>query len=350
MLQAFERYWHGDQAEIRLLLDRRDPEQSRRLPLAAAGAVLYHVAFLLIVLNAPGGSFRAVDAAQLTLDLRRATPLVAPTKSEMLKLTQREPQRGKPAAEVDLAALLPKPAIRQPFSRPLPGAGLPPAPQPAERVKAIEEPPVMAAQFGLPQVQAPQVAAPPPPQSEKPKLAFERVGLPQGLPQAAGTAKIEVPRSSLEDDIRVVAQTGGGRGLVVGDIGAGGGGGSVSEAMRQLPSPGRMGSALELLSDARGVDFRPYLIQVLAAVKRNWQAVMPESARFGRQGRVAIQFAIDKNGRVPKLVIASSSGADALDRAAVAGISASNPFPPLPAEFQGSEIRLQLVFSYNMPR
>jgi TonB family protein len=82
-------------------------------------------------------------------------------------------------------------------------------------------------------------------------------------------------------------------------------------------------------------------------VRRNWYAVIPESARFGRQGRVVIQFAIAKEGTVPKLVIAQSSGAEALDRAAVAGISASNPFPPLPPEFRGGQVRLQLVFTYN---
>ena len=46
-----------------------------------------------------------------------------------------------------------------------------------------------------------------------------------------------------------------------------------------------MGSGLELLSDSRGVDFRSYLTQILAAVKRNWQAVIPESARRGRTAR-----------------------------------------------------------------
>jgi outer membrane biosynthesis protein TonB len=44
------------------------------------------------------------------------------------------------------------------------------------------------------------------------------------------------------------------------------------------------------------------------------------------------------------------SGAEALDRAAVAGISGAVPLPPLPAGFQGTQVRLQLVFSYNMPR
>jgi TonB family protein len=48
-------------------------------------------------------------------------------------------------------------------------------------------------------------------------------------------------------------------------------------------------------------------------------------------------------------VIADPSGTEAFDRAAVAGISASDPFPPLPQDYKGDQIRLQLTFSYNMP-
>jgi len=104
------------------------------------------------------------------------------------------------------------------------------------------------------------------------------------------------------------------------------------------------------LSDANGFDFKPYLLQVLASVRRNWMAVIPQSASMGRRGQVLIQFIIDRRGGVPKLVIASSSGTEAYDRAAVAGVSASNPFPPLPPEFKGEQIRLQLAFNYNAPR
>ena len=71
---------------------------------------------------------------------------------------------------------------------------------------------------------------------------------------------------------------------------------------------------------------------------------------MGRMGRVGIQFSIARNGSVPKLVIVSQSGTDAFDRAAVAGISASNPFPPLPSEFKGDQIRLQFNFAYNIPK
>lgn len=115
------------------------------------------------------------------------------------------------------------------------------------------------------------------------------------------------------------------------------------------PGPADAGSLVELLSDPRGVDFRPYLTQVLAAVRRNWFAVIPESARLGMtRGRTLLQFSVARNGSVPKLVIARSSGTPPLDRAAVAGVSASNPFPPLPAEYLGPDIRLQFTFLYNM--
>lgn len=139
----------------------------------------------------------------------------------------------------------------------------------------------------------------------------------------------------------------GGGGITVGDSGD-----DLSDLPRlsQNQSKGRMGSNLQLLSDPNGFDFKPYLMQVLATVKRNWSMVIPTSAGMnGRRGTVLIQFIIDRHGAVPKLVIAKSSGTEAFDRAAVSGISASYPFPPLPADFNGDEIRVQLAFQYNAP-
>ncbi len=60
-----------------------------------------------------------------------------------------------------------------------------------------------------------------------------------------------------------------------------------------------------------------------------------------------MQFIIGHDGRVVKLVIATPSGSEALDKAAVAAVSASAPFPPLPNEFKGQEVRLQFAFKYN---
>ena len=157
--------------------------------------------------------------------------------------------------------------------------------------------------------------------------------------------KLPDPKTSAEQALRAsLPPSPQGGGIVIGDI----------DELSATPNPnqppaGPARSNLQLLSDPKGVDFKPYLIQILAAVRTNWLAVIPESARFGLRGRVLVQFIIDRRGGVPKLVIAESSGTTAFDRAAVAGISASNPFPPLPANFQGPEIRLQLAFSYNLP-
>ena len=157
-------------------------------------------------------------------------------------------------------------------------------------------------------------------------------------------SKLPQPTTSIQDSLKNSKPGGGGTmagGIGDSDL-------NVPNAS-QSASAGKIGSNLQLLSDAKGVDFKPYLIQVLTAVRRNWLAIIPESARLGRRGRVLIQFAIDRTGGVPKLVIAEGTGTDSLDRAAVAAISASYPFPPLPADYKGDQIRLQLAFAYNMP-
>lgn len=177
-------------------------------------------------------------------------------------------------------------------------------------------------------------------QLESPKARMP--GL-QGDPRLGSLELTARPDQVVRGAIQNMIQGGGGR-QAVGD----GIGGAASVGV--LPSgPSNSGSAVELLSDPRGVDFRPYLTQVLAAVRRNWFAVIPESARMGMtRGRTLIQFSVARNGSVPKLVIAKTSGAPPLDRAAVAGISASNPFPPLPQEYLGQDIRLQFTFLYNI--
>jgi TonB family protein len=103
-----------------------------------------------------------------------------------------------------------------------------------------------------------------------------------------------------------------------------------------------------ILSDTLGVDFGPYLARVVFVVKRNWYSMIPESARLGEKGRVSIVFEILKDGTVPQLRLVASSGADPLDRAALAGIHASIPFPPLPEEFTGNHLVLQFTFLYNI--
>ena len=109
---------------------------------------------------------------------------------------------------------------------------------------------------------------------------------------------------------------------------------------------GRQMGNLEVLSDTMGVDFGPYLQRVLHDVRENWYNAIPESAQM-KHGNLIIEFAITKDGQVAGMKLVTTSGDSPLDRAAWAGITGSDPFPPLPAEFGGQYLALRFRFFYN---
>ncbi len=124
------------------------------------------------------------------------------------------------------------------------------------------------------------------------------------------------------------------------------GGGDMGMGLR---GGGNIRSNMEILTDTQGVDFGPYLARVVETVRMNWYNLIPESARspLFKKGVVAIEFAIMKNGTVAGMRLDSTSGDVALDRGAWGGITASNPFPPLPGEFHGAYLGLRFRFYYN---
>lgn len=107
----------------------------------------------------------------------------------------------------------------------------------------------------------------------------------------------------------------------------------------------------QILTPTEGVDFSSYIQRLLATLKRNWYAVMPESAMMGDKGMVSTTFQINRDGSIPSPdpLLERTSGKGPLDNAAMSAIHASNPFEPLPSEFKGPYIRLRIVFLYNLP-
>jgi len=81
-------------------------------------------------------------------------------------------------------------------------------------------------------------------------------------------------------------------------------------------------------------------------VRANWYHLVPESAEF-KKGKLGIEFAIAKDGKVADMRLIASSGDVALDRPEWASITASNPFPPLPGDFTGPYLALRVRFYYN---
>jgi TonB family protein len=266
---------------------------------------------------------------------RLGPTLIAPP----FELTQTAPNRGKIGKEFSLDNLVPRSQLRAPARIPASAPPAPSLPEPpkveAGRLQAVPGPPPDAA------------ALPPPPQiqtEEAPKLAFETP--PHLRPSGGhGSGRLALPADPIAEAVREAARPGAG-GTAVGDYDMATPSGL--DRLTQTPTSRRTATALEMISDPMGVDFKPYMIRILATVKRNWLAVVPQTALMGRQGRVQIQFAVNRDGSVPKLVIAMSSGTESLDRAAVTGVSASSPFPPLPADFRGDQVRLQFTFSYNI--
>lgn len=330
--------------DLNLLREWREPIPPSRIALAIAGAVLYHLAALSVVITAINAPLpqRVPD---FVVDLRKAVPLYVPPD-----LTQRDPNRGKITRDLDVRSSAPPAPVPQAprFRAPIPApAAAPAVPAPIEppKIEADAAPPPPLASPGV----LPSVAPPPP---EKPKLAFEPVGAGGTSPRTNPSPNAKLPpiARTLEEALHPPSPPAPAQpspGVTIGDIDEF----TNIPSQNQAPSNGPARSNLQLLSDPAGVDFKPYLVQVLTAVRTNWLSVIPESARMGgRKGRVLIQFIIDRRGGVPKLVIAEPSGTAAFDRAAVAGISASYPFPPLPTTFKGNEIRLQLAFTYNQPK
>jgi TonB family protein len=219
-------------------------------------------------------------------------------------------------------------------------AGPSPDPEPAAPRKPAAPPP--------PPKAPPQTPLPEPPKleiatSEQPKLTLP-VQPPQ-VPQPKSAPAFEdvVPTSVAPPGQRVP------------DIFGPSGSNAIRGAQRgpginvpgTAPVPSTGAELPQLLSDPQGVDFRPYLAQVLASVKRYWFLIMPKS---GHRGDVSLEFAIQRDGTVRKISFAQQTGDAALDNAAVAAISGGGPFGPLPAQYRGSEIHVQMNFAYNVPK
>jgi TonB family protein len=222
---------------------------------------------------------------------------------------------------------------------------------PKELRKTLATPPPGRPGFEGPRVQQPSPASPLTAQSPAP---------PQARPQQAGqrpqfesnqTAQLQMTARPDNSFSKYAAGMSAGSAIQQAAQAAathrgGGGGGQEGDFGLGTGAHGRQLGALDILSDTQGVDFGPYLQRILQDVRENWYHLIPESASM-KKGKLAIEFAITKDGKVADLRLAASSGDVALDRPAWGSITASNPFPPLPTEFTGPYLALRFRFYYN---
>lgn len=333
----------AESPEIALLLQWQ-PQHSRSQTLAIyAASVAINLLVLVVVSHLPGPPVTPKVGGRVVWD---ETPLYLPPDM----LTQKAPNTRKAKKAVDLEDLMAseKTARRTPAPKPAP----PPKP-PAQVAKnvpqiAAQAPPTATTPSNAPPAPGKTAGAmAPAPQPPKPVSSpFQELGAEAPKNEHPTLAP---PKSGVDAAIKGLAQDASSRNQTVtddqpapsqmpGDFGA------LSNAPAQH-------AAVELKSDPQGADMRPYLTRILAIVRSNWRTVTPESARLGtRRGCTVVEFAIDRSGNIPKMVVSDSSGSDPLDRAAAAGLMMSNPLPPLPPDYRGMQIRLAFSFSYNLPK
>lgn len=301
-------------------------------------SVIVHLVLILIVVTNPdifqrlfpGQVFENPKPKEVTMLYE---PPEAPKPPPKIRPAPQEKPLVEPPVQQPVMPRLPQPPTPPPEPPKQPGLGT----RPDEKdLLARQLPPI-----GLPEFREP---AKEPPGASSPEPKLEPVPAPKPPPEPS-RAQLQFPAiAPPERGTEAIL-----RGLARQNAAKGGAGvpGGITDSDPDHPNLNIPGP--QILSDTMGVDFQPYLLRVYLLVRRNWYSVIPEIARLGKQGRVAVEFSILRDGKVPDLILRVGSGTESLDRAALASIRLSNPFPPLPPEFPGSDIRLRFIYLYNVP-
>lgn len=303
--------------------------------LASAVSIAFHILLIVSLLTVPRMlGLRSQTPLEQALNQQNLGYLYLPKNLQNIPKPKPQPEKPSDQMKIDIGALRklapPKPDVspeQGPVPQPTPAT---PPPQPAPAVKPTPPPP---------QEQ---------PKPEQPQPRLEPVQ-PPAKPRGLILPDLS-PGQAIQDSLRSAAQNrqpsfGFSDRLPPPPAAPGG------QGPQGGPGPGYLSGSVQMLTPSEGVDFTSYIARLLAVVRRNWYAVMPESARLGDQGRVMLRFRIMRDGSIPsdEPILEMTSGKQPLDRAAVAAITATNPFDPLPQAYTGPYIELRFIFLYNLP-
>ncbi len=301
-------------------------------------SVVVHLTLIILVINGPRIERflprRAVIAVSPN-DMMRQKELtyleLPPDEQKLTKPPETDHISDKNRIATSRAPQLDRQELKKILDSARPGAPGQRVPQTAPQPAAPPSP----AQSGQAQQQLTQPQGSAPPSQNQDQLANLEVPRVRA-PKPSFETKPMSPGSAIEQAGRAALANRGSYGGDNGDFGLSRG----SEARAQ--------GQVDVLSDTMGVDFGPYLSRIVREVRDNWYRIMPDSVRLGfKKGKLAIQFYILKDGRVTGMQLTDPSGDVVLDRAAWGGITASDPFPPLPNEFAGQYLNLRFRFYYN---
>jgi outer membrane biosynthesis protein TonB len=302
--------------------------------LARSASIAVHILFItFLLLQTKLFPYRPPTQSQIDLARQQLNFIYMPPDVRGLPPTPPAPRSPQMRVDPRILRQLAPPVTPQPM------------PVPKEPEKSVRDTPTEP---------PPDLPVAPKPQPQQQQQSSERFEAPKPQPQQEAQNRLILPQfgspARMRDQAAEQSRQSSGSGLegfggrLPGNAspGYGGGGGGGS---------GEVYGGVQMLTPDQGVNFNDYLARVVASVKRNWYAVMPESVYLGEKGKVILRFRIMVNGSVPEAEpqLEGSSGKEPLDRAAFSSIRASSPFEPLPSAFSGPFIELRFIFLYNLP-
>ena len=319
-----------DVAELHLLIGEMDDELTRyRWREAVWVSLVFHAVVVLALIFVPKWIPKSAVIIPITqINNKDATFLLAPPDQQHVKPPKTDIASDKNRIAQSRTPVPNRDLLRKLMDANRPGPPAARAPQPAPSQQAAQQNPAEA----NPQQQAGAQNAPQAPQQPTETAQLH-------TPQPGGQSPFKTAPLGIQHQLDSLAASHGTSHLTFGgDYGS----------SRLQPNTNMRGD-VEILSDTMGVDFGPYLQRVLYTIKKNWYNLIPEVARppLMKKGKLIIQFAILKDGRVAGMVLQAPSGDTYLDRAAWGGITGSDPFDRLPGEFGGNYLALRIKFIYN---
>ncbi len=114
----------------------------------------------------------------------------------------------------------------------------------------------------------------------------------------------------------------------------------------QVVMGGGTGGLITGQDNAFGQRYGYYVAAMRNRISSNWlQSTI--SPNIVSAPRVYLTFDIQRDGTINNVQITQSSGTPEVDRSAFRAILASNPLPPLPADFSGGSVSVQFYFDFH---
>jgi TonB family protein len=118
----------------------------------------------------------------------------------------------------------------------------------------------------------------------------------------------------------------------------------------QLPyaAVGNSGLRGAVAVDDANFEFAYYLTLVRNRIAANW-APPAGLTHGGEPVRAVLYFRIHRDGRIDATRLETGSGVEFFDRSAVRAVTLSDPLPPLPLGYSGSDLGVHFGFEYLAP-